>query len=167
MAEKITIVINGAGGAGKDTLCAYAQTLYPVRVVSSITPIKDIAVLGGWDGKKDEAGRLLLVELKKAFVAYNDLPLKYLLEQQRSFLNGNEKIMFVHIREAHEIDKFKRMATGVVKTMLIRRDTGCRWHNDSDAKVEQYAYDYYFDNNADLETSYRRFARLLADVLAV
>ena len=47
--KKAVIVINGAGGVGKDTLCDLAAKHFNVYNVSSITPIKEIASLCGWD----------------------------------------------------------------------------------------------------------------------
>ena len=41
--EKIVIIINGVGGAGKDTLCDLASKHYKVKNISAITPIKEIA----------------------------------------------------------------------------------------------------------------------------
>ena len=51
--EKIVIIINGLGGAGKDTLCDLVAKHYKVRNVSAITPIKNIAQKYGWNGEKD------------------------------------------------------------------------------------------------------------------
>ena len=52
--NKVAIVINGAGGVGKDTLCELAAKHFKVMNISSITPIKEIAALCGWDGRKDD-----------------------------------------------------------------------------------------------------------------
>ena len=41
--EKVLIIINGKGGVGKDTLCAFAGRYFQAKNVSSITPIKEIA----------------------------------------------------------------------------------------------------------------------------
>ena len=47
---KLTIVINGKGGVGKDTLCRFAAERYKTRNISSITPIKELAAACGWQG---------------------------------------------------------------------------------------------------------------------
>ena len=54
MANKVTIVINGAGGVGKDTLCDLAAKHFRVRNISTITPIKELAAMAEWDGRKDD-----------------------------------------------------------------------------------------------------------------
>ena len=60
MMKKSVVIINGKGGVGKDTLCEVVAKKYSVRNVSSITPIKEIAKIGGWQGEKgnkDKIGR--------------------------------------------------------------------------------------------------------------
>ena len=47
---KLAIVINGGGGAGKDTLCDFAAKKFKTVNVSSIDPIKKIAGENGWKG---------------------------------------------------------------------------------------------------------------------
>lgn len=142
--KKISIVINGVGGIGKDTLCKHANSVFPSKTVSSIDPIKDIAVAGGWNGDKNSEDRKLLVDLKKAFVAYNDLPFVYLMNEYHSFLYDNNEILFVHIREASEIEKFKTAVDIPCITLLVLRPDATTWQNDSDDNVEDYSYDYTF-----------------------
>ena len=50
--KKYVVIINGKGGVGKDTLCDIVSKKYCVNNVSSITPIKQIAQIGGWKGEK-------------------------------------------------------------------------------------------------------------------
>ena len=45
--KKLVMVINGAGGVGKDTLCEFAMKHFKVMNISSITPIKELAALAG------------------------------------------------------------------------------------------------------------------------
>ena len=72
--KKTVIVINGAGGVGKDTLCELASKHFKVYNVSSITPIKEIASMCGWRGEKDDKARKFLSDLKRLTVEYNDYP---------------------------------------------------------------------------------------------
>ena len=72
--KKAVIVINGAGGVGKDTLCNMAKSEFRIDNISSITPIKRIAKMCGWNGKKDDKSRRFLSDLKLLCVEYNDYP---------------------------------------------------------------------------------------------
>ena len=168
--KKAVIVINGAGGVGKDTLCDAAETRYITRNISTITPIKEIAALCGWNGAKDNKSRKFLSDMKRLCADYNDFPTNWAKAQFDSFLKTNEEILFVHIREADEIAKFVAATEGVAKTLLIRggerfsRRCG-RYGNTSDDDVENYSYDYYFNNDTTLEDAKKRFIEFLASIL--
>ncbi len=152
--EKITIVINGVGGAGKDTLISLLEDKYRVKNVSSITPIKELAKIMGWQGEKNDKARKFLADLKAVTTEYNDYPTKYILDEQSKFLSTDEEIMFVHIREPKEIEKFVKLSNCKTKTLLIRPRnelTNKHYGNSSDDDVENFNYDYIFDNNRSLE----------------
>ena len=95
--KKVAIVINGAGGVGKDTLCELAAKHFKVKNISSITPIKEVAALCGWDGTKDNKARKFLSDLKNLCVEYNNYPTLWAKRRYDEFLEGDEEIMFVHI----------------------------------------------------------------------
>ena len=164
--DKLTIVINGRGGVGKDTLCDFAAGAYRVRNISSVDPIKEIARQHGWQGEKDLKARKFLSDLKRVFTEYNDLPNRYMMAQHAEFLETDEQILFVHIRESDQIASFVSLMEGhTVLTLLVRRDDGTpvgHYGNVSDDDVESYPYDYYYDNNAPLEDTPALFADLIA-----
>lgn len=152
---KQVIIINGKGGCGKDTFCAQIQEARPksVTVFSSVDSIKYVALAGGWDGEKDEKGRLLLSRLKEAFTEYNDLPFEDTKAVWRKFMEDDvAEILFLHIREKSEIEKtveWIRGRGGRVCTLLIRRTTP-GWRpasgNPSDDGAERGDYDYVYEN---------------------
>lgn len=152
--RKTVIVINGRGGCGKDTICDICAELYQVVNVSSITPIKEIAAIAGWNGEKDPKSRKMLADLKELFTAYNDLPTKYVLSELDKFLETANEILFVHIREASEIKKFVDAASKKCRTitLLVKRQTedysDKALGNASDDNVNDYDYDYTFINDA-------------------
>ena len=69
--KKLTFVINGAGGVGKDTLCDLAARHFKVYNISTIMPIKDIARMCGWMGEKSDKARRFLSDLKRVTVAFS------------------------------------------------------------------------------------------------
>lgn len=152
---KIVIVINGKGGSGKDTICDIVSSQYETRNISSITPIKEIAsAYGGWTGGKTDRDRKFLSDLKELFTKYNDLPTRYCVSEYKKFMSSpTEEVMFVHIREPEQIAHFTNSISGTpVITLLIR---GGKSHenygNKSDDMVENYNYDYVYDNTTTLE----------------
>ena len=167
--KKIAMVINGAGGVGKDTLCDLAEKHFGVMNISTITPIKEIAAQCGWDGTKDARARKFLSDLKRLCVEYNDYPTNWALERYHEFLKDDSlQILFVHIREAGEIQKFVDATGGEAKTLLVRggdRMKKSSYGNVSDDEVENYSYDYYFTNDKSLEETELLFKQFLASVL--
>lgn len=164
--EKIVIIINGNGGVGKDTLCEFAAKHFNVQIISSITPIKEIAQkYGGWSGQKDSKSRKFLADLKELFVDYNDLPFQYLCKEYSQFMKREAQILFVHIREGAEIEKFKKQIPGSCYTLLVTRESNekTRWGNESDDNVKKYAYDLIYENNKPLEESELDFCNFLID----
>lgn len=164
--KKLVIVINGAGGVGKDTLCNALTADFSVTNISAITPIKDIATQYGWRGEKDDRSRRFLAELKRVFADYNDLPTRYLVEQYQRFAESDAEILCVHIRESDQIAKFVREVSLPCLTLLIRRDVISAHHygNQADDGVENYPYDAVFDNNAPEEESKCAFRRWIGQI---
>jgi hypothetical protein len=160
---KLAIIINGKPGAGKDALCDAAIGRGNARKVSSIDPIRDIAVREfGWDGQKDAKGRKLLSDLKRAAAEYNDLPNRYILGEYRRFLGGGDDVLFLHIREKDQIETFRKSAAGPCVTLLVRRPgTGGKTGNQSDDKAENYSYDVIFDNDLPLHEAGKAFCNLI------
>ena len=166
--KKLTLVINGRGGVGKDTLCEVAATRYRVRNVSSITPIKELAARCGWEGEKTDGARRFLSELKRITAEYNDYPTRWVTAEYRAFLESDEEILFVHIREGEEIRKFVEATGGEARTLLIRAERRLGAHtygNASDDLVEQYPYDYYFSNDDPEELAAGKFLSFLEEIL--
>lgn len=163
---KLIIIINGAGGVGKDTLCEAAANKYLTMNVSSIDPIKESARLLGWDDSKDLASRKFLSDLKSLSVNYNDWPTKYLIKKHKEFESGFFDILFVHIREGKEIDHFKNMIDNKAITLLIRRSSTERvYGNTSDDDVENYNYDYIYNNDLPLEETKVAFVNFIEDII--
>ena len=165
--KKVAIVINGAGGVGKDTLCELAAKHFKVMNISSITPIKEIAALCGWDGTKDNKSRKFLSDLKNLCVEYNDYPTSWAKARYDEFLLSDDEILFVHIREPKEIEKFVSATGGNAVTLLIRggkRMSNEKYGNASDDGVEDYPYDYYFLNENTIDVAERDFVELIKKI---
>lgn len=166
--HKKVIVVNGKGGVGKDTLCDAVNKVYNCRMISSIDPIKQAAKIVGWDGQKDQRSRLFLSDLKRLVTEYNDYTNTYLVEKYEEFMKDDHTdILFVCIREAKSIDKFKASVDTDVDTLLIKRPEidydiiG----NISDDKVFGYDYDYVFFNSLSLEEERRNFILFISEIV--
>ena len=166
--NKAVIIINGAGGVGKDTICDIASKHFKVCNISSVDPIKEIARFCGWTGVKDDRARKFLHDLKTVTAEYNDFPTNWALNVFHQFLENDEEILFVHIREPWEIEKFVKATNGVAKTLLVRGGSRTRtdsYGNAADDQVENYTYDYYFVNDRPLEETDELVKKLFAEIL--
>lgn len=149
---KHIFVINGQGGCGKDTICEIVAKHYKTVNVSSIDPIKKAAKMLGWDGTKDDDSRKFLHDLKMSSVEYNDYPMAYVLGEIYFFIKMSlYPIMFIHIREPEEIDRLKSLSPQEIHTLLIKRGEDRDFGNDADDCVNNYTYDYVYENNKPLE----------------
>lgn len=163
--NKMVIIINGKGGVGKDTLCGFANSVFKTKNISAITPIKNIASQYGWKGEKDSKSRKFLADLKQTFIDYNDLPYNYLVREYEKFLCDNSQILFVHIRERNEINKFKQYIKIPCITLLVHRDNIIeKWGNKPDDNVEDYPYDFIYNNNLNLEDAKKDFIQLIQNI---
>lgn len=149
--KKNIIIINGTGGAGKDTFVSFCSEIEKVLNISAVDKVKEAAaILVGWNGEKDEVSRKLLVDLKQLSIAYNDAPTKYICSMAEKFKDSTDNLMFIHIREAEEIEKAKKLLNA--KTLLITNPrVQLITSNDSDGKVNEYKYDYYLQNDGTLD----------------
>ena len=152
--KKTVIVINGAGGVGKDTICGIIASRYKAKSISAIDPIKNLAAHGGWEfDDKSLKARKLLSDIKLAFIEYNDLPLKHLLHEHSEFVKSPDEILLVHIREPEEIEKFKAGISSDCITLLVTsgKPENIVYGNKSDDGVANYKYDYIYINNSALD----------------
>ena len=153
------VVINGANGVGKDTFVDFIRDCCPFHTILNISTIDDVKAAArrlGWDGIKDEKGRLFLSELK--YFANQYYPISLNTVYRAIDENPRASCIFVHCREPKEIDKIKEEFDAI--TILVKNDNVEAADNYSDQHVEDYNYDYVIDNNGtlyDLEKTAKAF----------
>ena len=144
------IIINGSGGAGKDTFVEYCAQYTNVMNVSAVDLVKEAAKILGWQGEKDEKARKMLSDIKSISINYNDGPTNYIVSRANEFQSSDFDLMFVHIREPEEIEKAKILLGA--KTLLVKNSNKeIITSNESDRRVEEYNYDFIIDNSGSLE----------------
>ncbi len=141
-----TFIINGSGGSGKDTFVDFLKVIdNKILSVSSVAEIKEIAEkYFGYDGTKSLKNRKLLSDLKFLQSEARDGPFKY-MSRMRLFYENH--VMFFHIREPMEIEKFQRRFNA--ETILIKRQSldNIKYGNSADDDVNNYKYDHIIINN--------------------
>lgn len=147
MIERIYI-LNGKGGAGKDTFVDMVKEDiedrnlgYEIVHTSIIDPIKAIMSLMGWKGGKERRDRELMHKLKIIFENYNDSPFNYIRKYLLDVLKEDEysNIIFIDMREDNDIVRFLREFKEYnPKTIYIQRN-----------EVEKKVYGNKADDEAD------------------
>ena len=88
------------------------------------------------------------------------------MEKYHQFSESGAQILFVHIREGEEIDKFKRQVKLPCVTLLVRRSSvRQQWGNASDDDVEKYDYDYCYDNDKEFAQAEPDFQHFLTGIM--
>lgn len=156
--KKRIVILNGTGGSGKDTFIDFCKKYAKVMNASSIDKVKEIAKLVGWDGGKTDKDRKFLADLKHLTTEYNDMAFNDIKKSVKKFLDNDDEILFIHIREPKEIEKAKKEFNAV--TLLVKREGLENIEtNDADKNVDNYSYDYIIYNSTleKLENDAKKF----------
>lgn len=157
------VVINGAGGAGKDLFVAFCASILgsdKVKNYSTVDYVKAVAANIGWDGSKTDKNRKFLSDLKRTLTEWDDIPYRRTRVEIKNFedkmyrLGGKfaeNGVIFIHCREPEEIQRFKDEFDA--HTLLIRRESAesANWQNNSDNSVLNYQYDTEIWNDGSME----------------
>lgn len=144
--KKKIVVINGTGGCGKDTFVSFCSKYCNVYNFSSIDKIREIAKMMGYDGGKTEKDRKFLADLKVLTKEYNDLPYNCIKDAISIFNDNESNVMFIHTREPEEIGRIVKEFDALA-ILIKRKNYELITSNSSDANVENYDYDYIFEND--------------------
>ena len=169
----VIILINGAGGNGKDTFINAVNKTLAVYNISTIDPIKTVAsqliditdnysdfekISGTTEmTNKSDRYREFLHEMKMAWSKFNDGPNVNMLGEIREVLNiheeGGEKYdaIFVHVREPEEIEElkndiFRYFGIGCVTMLVKGRIDPTEFTNNCDKNVYKYKHDLILAN---------------------
>ena len=170
---KQVVIINGKGGVGKDFLCDIVGKYYKTKVISVVDEVKRIAENCGWKGEKTPEARKFLSDLTLALEKYNGSPLMSVFEKLNTFIQKEDEILFIHMREKNDIEMIKELVnfTGMYKslsmiTLLIERDSlkYTIYGNVADDNVNEYVYDYIYKNNCSLDEVESDFIRFFDNI---
>lgn len=153
-------VVNGFPCAGKTTFEENIKRIVGDNcyILSTITPIKQIATMVGWNGKKDLESRKFLSDLKDLLTEYNDYPFHYICDQIKHIeeewadygISPKSIVIFIDCREPEEIKKLCGKLDA--KSLLIRRASAenSETSNHADEGVLNYNYDIVIENDGNL-----------------
>ena len=157
MVAKI-VIINGSAGVGKDSFVSYCKDFMGEDVafeMSTIDLVKSAMMVLGWNGQKTPEARRMMSDIKAAWIRYNDGAFNYVKNKLRMMEAvafgmarppGGLQVVFVHVREPAEINKFVREYGRRCVTVLVRRPGIPVPDNDSDRSVADCDYNVIIDN---------------------
>ena len=152
-------IVNGAPGCGKTTFEEIVHSIYEdTHILSVIDPIKIAAKILGWDGNKEEGGRLLLCNLKDWADKNLDSTHKYIKNSLRRIsktyevfdVDDDMAIVFIDAREIEDIEYFKKKYGA--KSVFINREIEYVPTCHADQINKEYEYDIYINNLWDEDT---------------
>ena len=154
------IIINGQGGAGKDTFinfCKKKNWDITIHSFSTVDFVKKIATQCGWEGEKTQESRRFLSDLKDAMTRYNDRPYYSVLEEIDRLLYNlhsfdiptDDLVIFIHAREPKDVKRWVDVLKA--RTLLIHRSSESIFDNHADRDVYTMDYDYMIVNNGTLD----------------
>jgi hypothetical protein len=82
---------------------------------------------------------------------YNNFAQVCILDKYKYFRKSDAQVLFVMIRDCAEIENIKKAIGKGCITLLVRRNGVGASGNVADDCVENYSYDYNFDNDYSLE----------------
>ena len=163
--QQAVIIMNGRAGVGKDSLMDIARDYFTVRNLSSVLRIKEAALAAGWDGEYDNRGRQLLADIKMALVKYEPMIItNWLYAEYLKFKSVEQDVMFIHIREAEEIEKFKKLVPHAKAILVTRKDGNKMAVDTSENTLNDYPWDFVFANDEPLKKSGKKFVKLIEKI---
>lgn len=80
-------------------------------------------------------------------------------------MEGEERLLFLHVREPEEIERLKRELGSNCRTLLVRRKgiSGQLLGNRSDDEVETFQYDVVLENDSDLKALEEKVGKIFAE----
>lgn len=147
-------IVNGRGASGKTTFETMVQKIAAardkkVKVISTITYVKEVAKLFGWDGGKTPEDRRFLSDLKDALTRWKDAPYQKVKESIKIYQDYGVDFLFIDCREPEEIARFVNDYGAL--TILVQRGEFELLGNHADDNVLNYQYDVVIDNNRGLD----------------
>lgn len=156
------IVVNGRERSGKDSFAEICMKVLEKDdcggfITSMVDCAKDIADYIGWKGDKTPRNRKFLSDLKDLIDEWGDCSFKWVAWKIDSTCEDcyncgdKEPWAFVMARQPEDIERLQKEFNAIA--VCVRRDSAEKVEasNHADANVFNYTYDYYIDNNGNLD----------------
>lgn len=171
MLKKLVLVINGQALAGKDTFVSAVSEHWPTMFAAIADAVKRVALQCGWDGGKTAEDRRFLSDLKCLLDGYHDWPYQQLMAAYYDFLENDDRILFLQLREPADIRRFLDDSRHdsdivIVKTLFLERESRRTVGNIGDDSVYDFDYDFVVKNDGTVDDLKHKAVQLVSSLLA-
>ena len=141
--NKKIFILNGKPGSGKDTFAAFLNEFVPTDHYSSVTKVKAVAEMCGWDGEKNLKSRKFLSDLKYLTSEFNDMAFQDVKKKIDEFLWDDEtyEVLLIDFREPEEIERCYQ-ELGAESIYIYRPDV---YDQETSNTADKFVYNYYYD----------------------
>ena len=158
------IALSGKAGSGKDTFYSIAKEVLPnCQRFAFGDYLKEIAMVCGWDGKKNEFGRHLLQSVGTIMRNKDkDFFVKKLHDDLKQ--STCDVAIITDCRYLNEINSFNQCTT--IRIISNRKSKLNKEQNkhDSETELNNYEFDYVITNNGSIEEYKKEVLRCLSNV---
>jgi dephospho-CoA kinase len=167
------IGLAGRARAGKDTVAEYLANNYGFKQFSFAEHLKNVAEVAGWNGLKDEKGRILLQHLGDTLREYDkDIFIKNLTakietyERMVSYALLETRVVISDVRLPSEIEALKNLGASI--WYISRSIEGIEKvpaHITETLNPDSFKFDYVFDNSSSFQALYSGVDTAIKEVL--
>ena len=169
--KTVCLLLSGKAGVGKtysaNVIQSYLSGLgYKVTRESFATGVKQVATYMGWDGKKDDKGRVLLQDIGKIGRKYDkDIWVRSTFERLEQAVGFPFDVVIIDdCRFINEVS-FVRDNEVLYNTIVVRLQSSEReilkgtpaYYDDSETELDKYMFDYIIHNIEDGEDAILRY----------
>lgn len=159
--KSLVVIINGKPRSGKDKFVELCSKYTTVKNVSSIDLVREAFRIMNYIKKDDELAknevtRRAMSMMKTMSVELSEAPFRYCRDEIIRFVEKHTGIIFVHVREAKEIDKLVEFINSYKENhpdvpfdslkLCIESENSEDVDNPSDLDVENTKYDLVIKN---------------------
>lgn len=164
----IILLCSPTTGAGKDEVAKYIATNFKFRIDAFANDVKQIAFLLNWNGRKDEKGRKLIIDIAESAKKYDPtIWVDRVIARMSNSINKNYVISdYRYTIENKLIDKLNK-TTPIVSIGIERdsRNEEFEFVKENQSEYNELKKNFVVKNNGSLDDLYKQIDEIMRKVL--
>lgn len=154
---------------GKDTAVEYLRKQYNFRRIAFADKIKEVCYNCGWDGKKDDKGRELLINVGMSFRKYNpNIWVDLAIKDAKATIKEGYPVAISDCRFTNEIEHLRKefTRTRVIHIGLTSYELGDASVKNDESQIEfdDMKCDYYICTTSDKNKLYKELDKIVESI---